>query len=190
MKKLQTAIIYVQRIAEGNNPINNMPADDDAILNNPNVIRCMYFVKDVLEQVQANNGLIAEKAKRGAHKSERALEVFPIELLSEFRYQEDKSVNNFLKQLYEPLGDKKIKKITGKHINDWLSTSGYIVENFNEELLKYVKVPTDKGKSIGMRAEKIQYLNNAYITIFYDKTAQEFIIQNFEKLLHGEKLSE
>lgn len=40
IKKLETAIIYLQRIAEGNNPINNMPAYEDTVLNDPNVIRC------------------------------------------------------------------------------------------------------------------------------------------------------
>ena len=28
------------------------------ILNNPNVIRCMFFVKEVLEQVQKNGGVV------------------------------------------------------------------------------------------------------------------------------------
>ena len=49
MKKLETAIVYLQRIADGNNPINNLPADEDSVLNNPNVIRCMFFVKEVLD---------------------------------------------------------------------------------------------------------------------------------------------
>lgn len=31
MKKLETAITYLQRMAEGNNPINNLPAEDDYI---------------------------------------------------------------------------------------------------------------------------------------------------------------
>lgn len=39
MNKLETAIIYLQRIADGNNPVNNMPVKTDSILNNPNVIR-------------------------------------------------------------------------------------------------------------------------------------------------------
>ena len=52
MKKLETAIVYLQRIADGNNPINNLPAEEDSVLNNPNVIRCMFFVKEVLEEVE------------------------------------------------------------------------------------------------------------------------------------------
>lgn len=46
-KKLDMAIIYLQRIADGNNPVNNVPAEEDSVLNYPNVIRCMYFVKEL-----------------------------------------------------------------------------------------------------------------------------------------------
>ena len=38
MKKLETAITYLQRMAEGNNPIYNLPAEDDSVIYNPNVI--------------------------------------------------------------------------------------------------------------------------------------------------------
>ena len=62
MKKLETAIIYLQRITEGNNPINNLPAEENSILNNPNVIRCMFFIKDILEKVKRNNGYIGRKS--------------------------------------------------------------------------------------------------------------------------------
>ena len=64
MKKLETAIVYLQRIADGNNPINNLPAEEDSVLNNPNVIRCMFFVKEVLEEVKRNNGYIGKKSKK------------------------------------------------------------------------------------------------------------------------------
>lgn len=86
MKKLETAIVYLQRISDGNNPINNLPADEDSVLNNPNVIRCMFFVKEILEEVKRNNGYIGKKAK----KSDRM--DFPIEVLRSFIYRED---NNF-----------------------------------------------------------------------------------------------
>lgn len=61
LKKLDVAISYVQRIAEGHNPVNNMPAEEEAVLNNPNVIRCMFFIKEVLEEVRSNDELIGNK---------------------------------------------------------------------------------------------------------------------------------
>ena len=51
MRKLDTAITYIQRIAEGCNPVNNMVAREDSVLNNPNVIRCMFFVKEILDEM-------------------------------------------------------------------------------------------------------------------------------------------
>ena len=46
--KLNTALIYVERITEGHNPFNNIPVDTDSVINNPNVIRCMFFYKGCL----------------------------------------------------------------------------------------------------------------------------------------------
>ena len=48
LEKLEKALIYVDRIAEGRNPVYNLPADNDSVLNDPNVIRCMFFIKEVL----------------------------------------------------------------------------------------------------------------------------------------------
>ena len=89
IKKLETAIIYLQRIADGNNPINNLPAAEDSVLNNPNVIRCMFFVKDILEEVKKNGGYIGKKVKKNDKVD------FPVDALNTFIYREDKSISRF-----------------------------------------------------------------------------------------------
>ena len=61
MSKLDVAIKYVQRMADGCDPVSNIPMEDDAVLNDLNVIRCMFFVKDVLEEVRRNEGVIGGK---------------------------------------------------------------------------------------------------------------------------------
>lgn len=76
--KLDAAIKYVERIADGCNPVNNVPLENDDILNNPNIIRCMYFIKDVLEEVRRNGGMIGGKAGK-----EPALP-FPVEVLDNY----------------------------------------------------------------------------------------------------------
>ncbi len=187
MQKLDIAITYLKRIADGNNPINNMPAEDDAVLNNPNVIRCMYFVKDILEQVKASNGIIGTTAKK-ERKTRRAVDAFPIELLGKYQYREDKGISRILSQLYEPTKDKTIRKISGKAINDWLMTNGYITETYSDELKTNIKVPTEKGKNVGLKSERVEYPSNTYYTIIYNKSAQEFLIDNFEKFLNGETI--
>lgn len=182
MKKLETAIIYVQRIAEGNNPINNMPEEDDSVLNNPNVIRCMYYIEEVLKAVRDNGGIGNLKKEKKSKKSE-----FPFEVLSKFAYREDVGIAKLIDQIYEPVKAENYKKFSGKKIHDWMINQGYLEEVYVQELCKNYKMPTEKGKSIGLRAERMNYgaTGNSYIKIIYNKQAQEFIVSNIEKIVKG-----
>ena len=181
MKKLETAILYLQRIAEGNNPVNNMPADDDTVLNNPNVIRCMYFVKEVLEEVRRNNGYIGKKAKRSDKPD------FPMEVLTAFAYREDKSISKLVGQINEAVDDAVYRKLTYKPILQWLRLNGFLIEEFRQEFNKTVTLPTEKGSQIGIRAERRNSLRGEdYMLVIYGKQAQEYIVQNMETILNDE----
>lgn len=181
MKKLETALIYLQRIADGNNPINNLPADEDSVLNNPNVIRCMFFIKDVLEEVKRNGGYIGKKARR-SDKLE-----FPIEMLKSFVYREDKAISRFVNQLNEGLDVNIYKKLNYKSITQWLKINGFLQEEDNIEFKKIITMPTQKGTQLGIRAERRSNGSGMnYIILIYGKQAQEYIVQNIEKILRGE----
>ena len=181
MKKLETAIVYLQRIADGNNPINNLPADEDSVLNNPNVIRCMFFVKDVLEEVKRNGGYIGKKAKK------RDKLEFPIEMLKSFVYREDKAISRFVDQLNEGLDDNTYKKLNYKPITQWLKLNGFLQEEDNMEFKKTITMPTQKGTRLGIRVERRSNSRGMdYMMLIYGKQAQEYIVQNLEKILCGE----
>ena len=185
VQKLSVAIEYVNRLANGNNPLNNAPLADDEVLDNPNIIRCMFFVRDVLKMVYNNGGVITEKTKKKKTKSVP----FPEELLSQFEYRQDQSINNFINQLYEPLADKDIRKISGTTIAQRLEGNGYIKTEYNEEMEKEIRVPTEKGMAIGMRVERREGrppYPSVFYTIIYNQQAQEFLVANFISLLSGE----
>ena len=185
-KALETAIIYIKRLAEGTNPINNQVIADDSVLNNPNVIRCMYFVREILEDVYAN---IDKEEVKAPKKKGTAIQTFPEEVLAQFEYREDKAMPSFLNQLYEPVKGQGYKQIAPTAITNRLIANGYIVEIDSEEFKKRIKVPSEKGIAIGMRAERIEYYPGmVVIAIYYDKQAQEFLVANFVKLINGEVL--
>ena len=92
LEKLEKALIYVDRIAEGRNPVYNLPADNDSVLNDPNVIRCMFFIKEVLTAVKNNGGKI-NKIPKGKKSS------FPLETLNSYKYETDKTITQFVEQL-------------------------------------------------------------------------------------------
>lgn len=181
MKKLETAIVYLQRISDGNNPINNLPADEDSVINDPNVIRCMFFVKEILEEVKRNNGYIGKKARKSDKPD------FPIEALDTFIYKEDKAISKVVEQINEGIDVNVYKKISYKPITGWLKLNGFLKEDYNQELGKTVTIPTEEGIQLGIRAErKSNSRGMEYMLVIYGRQAQEYIVQNMEKILYGE----
>lgn len=176
-KKLETAILYIQRIADGRNPVNNMPASEDSILNNPNVTRCMFFVKEVLEEVRRNDGYIGRKAK----KTEK--QPFPIENLAEFVYKEDKPITKLVGQLNEMADLDVYKKLKYTPILSWLKENRFLYEEYNEEFKKRITLPTEKGTEIGIRSERRQGQYGEYMAVIYGRSAQEYIVNNIKSIV-------
>lgn len=174
--KLDVAIKYVERIADGCNPVNNTPLENDDILNNPNIIRCMYFIKDVLEEVQNNGGMVGGKTGK-----EPTLP-FPIEILEKFSYLEDKSITHVLNQIYEPIADMNVKKVSVTKVTAALKEDGYLLDEPNPETGKTRKVPSIKGKELGIYLVEREYNGRMYQSVTYDRNAQEYVVGLIRKL--------
>lgn len=180
IKKLNVAINYVQRIAEGRNPVNNMPTEENSVLNDPNIIRCMFFIKEVLEGVRSNGGLSGNK------KSNSKKGPFPFDCLKEFHYQEDKSIAHLLMQINAPVKGRDIRKIAPQAITNWLKKEGYLTVEYCPEVGQESTVPTDKGKALGIYTEIRKYPANTYLAVIYNRNAQEFLVRNMEVIVNGE----
>ena len=180
-KKLEIAIQYLQRIIEGHNPVNNIPVDDDSVIKNPNVVRCMLFIKEVLEEVKRNDGYIGRRPRTNRDSSKQA---YPLEALKEFRYSEDKSVTRLVDQ-FNSLTDLAVyQKLTYKPIIAWLKQSGYLREEQEEGISKKRTLVTDKGSEIGIKSElRKDSKGQEFVYITYSRTAQEFIVSNMDKIL-------
>ncbi len=182
-KKLETAIIYLQRIADGHNPVNNMPVDEDSVLDNPNVKRCMSFVKEVLEELRKNDGYIGRRPRTDRDKNKPD---YPLENLKAFKYEEDKTITKIVEQLNSLADTTVYKKIVYNQITDWLKENGYLETKRDDYLGKNTTVPTEDGRAIGISSE---FFNNpqgrSYIRVSYDQKAQEFIVKKMDKILQS-----
>ena len=174
--KLEVAIKYVERIADGCNPVNNVPLENDDVLNNPNVIRCMYFIKDVLEEVRRNGGRVGGKVGK-----ESALP-FPIEILDSFTHVEDKSITHVLNQIYEPIADMNVKKVSVTKVTAALKEEGYLLDEPNPETGKTRKVPSAKGRELGIYMVEREYNGRMYESVIYNQNAQRYVVELIEKL--------
>lgn len=175
--KLDIAIKYVERMADGHNPVNSEPLVNDDILNNPNIIRCMYFIKDVLEEVQSNGGMVGGKNGKESTLS------FPLEILDEFTYTDDKSITHVLNQIYEPIGERNVKKVSVTKVTTALKDGGYLLEEPNPETGKTRKVPSVKGKELGIYMVEREYNGRMYQSVTYNRNAQEYVVELIRKLV-------
>lgn len=180
--KLEKAILYAQRIADGCNPVNNAPVEEDSVLHNPNVIRCMYFIKEVLEEVHKNRGFVGGKPKNSDKQS------FPLEVRHLFTYKEDKAISRVVEQINEPLDEYTYQKLSYKTVTKWLLRQGYLYEQVYEKYEnKTFKVPTHKGLQLGIRTEERVRADGAgYVITLYGQQAQEFIVDNLEAMILSE----
>lgn len=181
LTKLNVAIRYVERIADGCNPVNNIPLEETDVLNNPNIIRCMYFIKEVLEEVRRNDGVISGR------KTKAEAMPLPVEVLDEFEYQEDKSITHVLRQIFEPVADSNVKKVSAVKVNTLLVEDGYLADEENPGTGKVRKIPTEKGKELGIYMMEREFNGRAYEAIMYGKNAQEYVVERIRKLAEAEQ---
>ena len=85
LDKLEKAIIYAERMADGREPYSNKPVENE-VLNNPNVIRSMFFIREVLQAVKANGGVVGGRQPKTVPAAS-----FPFEVLEQFEYEVDKA---------------------------------------------------------------------------------------------------
>ena len=65
LEKIERAKLYMDKLANGINPIDDTMAPDEDIINNVRLSRCFFYVSDVLRQVIENGGIGAtEKPKK------------------------------------------------------------------------------------------------------------------------------
>ncbi len=177
LDKLEKAIVYAERMAEGKAPYSNLPVDDE-VLNNPNVIRSMYFIKDVLQAVKDNGGCVVSKKS-----NTNAASKFPFECLEQFRYEANKPISYVLKQFVELTGDPNTKIISASAVNKWLASKGYLSKAvINDEGTEHW-IPTETGEALGLIAviRKGEF-GREYVRIEYNKEAQEFLAKNLKQI--------
>ncbi len=183
-QRLETAVLYLQRMIEGRNPVNNMPVDEDSVIRNPNVERCMLFVKEVLEEIQRNDGYIGRRPRK--NKDDRKQD-YPTEVLASFRYTEDKSITKLVEQFNELTDMTVYKKLTYEPFTSWLKKNGFLAEEFSEEEGKKATVVSDKGRGIGIKSKiRKNSFGEEYNYIIYGKEAQELLALNIDKILGKE----
>ena len=179
LEKIAYAKTFLDKLANGINPLDDMPIPDGDIVNNIRISRCFFYVSDILRQVYENGGVQPEITPKIRKKefSLTAEEHMMLQISSQ-----SIPVSEIAECLNKVINQETTKRITAASINKWLVDIG-LLENINLSGGKNRKVPTLVGKENGIFCEERVGQFGKYITVLFSPEAQRFVYDNIDAII-------
>lgn len=182
LEKLQRAKMYIDKMANGINPIDDKPFADDDAINNVRISRCLFYVSDVLNQVIDNNGVVGKTKKSKVPKAPFTLS---LEEIKQFTPSEiPMSVTEISDRLNGMVDLEKCKKINSSTISNWLVEIDLLEIQLSSEGKK-TKRPTQHGNDLGIFVEDRIGMYGPYSVVLYNANAQQFIVDNIDAIVES-----
>ncbi len=177
LEKVQRAKMYIEKLANGINPLDNVPVSDTDIINNIRLSRCLFYVSDILRQVIDNNGVV------GKSKISRQPFFLPVEKAAQFSISPTPiPVSEITKRINDLVDTEKCYKLNYTAITGWLIEIGAL-QTIMANDGKNTKLPTEQGAELGISTEKRVGIHGEYSVVVYNEKAQEFIIDNIDAII-------
>ena len=171
LETMQRAKMYLNKLAQGIDPITNQEVPEDSVLNNVRLARCFFYVSDVLEQVIANGGVVGGKPKLEpfAVSTEQLAKVQPT--------HEPVRVTQLVDLINLAVDNTQMKKLNTTVITNWLLEKGFLEKQTGADG-KTRRVPTQNGLMIGLSTQTRMGQYGEYQAVFYNTDAQKFVLDN------------
>lgn len=185
LEKIEYAKSFIDKLANGINPLDDSAIPENDITNNVRLSRCFFYVSDILRQVIENGGLQSAKEKCKQKKKEFTVtcdELSKIEVSATPLY-----VSEIADRLNALVDQEKTKKITASAINNWLLSLNFL-ENIETSNGKTRKLPTAQGKEIGIFSEERVGQYGTYFALFFNSEAQLFIYDNVNAIIEHNRM--
>lgn len=179
LEKIEYAKSFIDKLANGINPLDESPIPDGDVVNNVRLSRCFFYVSDILRQVIENGGVTAPKVKKPAKP--------PFSLTDEQRANIKIShrpigVSEIADHLNSLVNLEEVGKISATTISAWLVSIG-LLETIERPDGKKSKIPTAAGTEMGIITEDRAGQYGSYTIVLYPPAAQHFIYDNIDAAL-------
>ena len=176
LETMQRAKMYMDKLAQGIDPVTDQEVPEDSVLNNVRLARCFFYVSEVLGQVIANGGVIGGKTKL-APFSINMDQIAKVQVS-----QEPIRVTQLVDRISEAAGNPGMKKLKTTVITDWLMEKGFLEKQTDPDG-KSRRIPTRNGLMIGLSTQTRQGQYGEYQAVFYNAEAQQFVLDNLDAML-------
>jgi len=174
VERTKSAKEWIQKLANGINPLDNAPLSNTDIVNDVHISRCLFYVAEVLD-----NSMRTRQPRQG--KQYESNFVLSNEDLSRVVLAESTGIASFVREVNKVISDK-VRPITVAQILQWLMNEGYLVEFILPDNRK-TKQATEKGIAIGIQScWKDSVDGNKYFSTLYNRDAQKFILSNINTM--------
>lgn len=171
IEKIEKAKNIIKQIADGTNPVNGDVIEGDVLLNDPRIIRCFYFVSEVLNNVI--KGEYKKPSRFVITEHEKARVVFT---------EGNTGVNQIAQCINKQINPLVSKKTTGAAINIGLTRMGIITKTRNDEGKTRTTVNED-SHLYGFHLEKRNFNGRDYDVVVIDDKGKKFILDNIEEIM-------
>lgn len=175
-EKIEKAIVVLQKIAKGVNPLTGESLNDESFLNDPRIIRMFFFVAEVLQKVR--NGTLSNRNKPTKF-------FITTEQKQKVRFPAYKiGVNEFSKCVNECIDLNESKRLTGTELNKKLKILGVL----SEEKLDTGKTRTtinEDSIKFGFEIERRVYNGNEYNMVVINDVGKKYLLDNLESIMNA-----
>ncbi|MBR0158706.1 MAG: hypothetical protein IJM24_06465 [Clostridia bacterium] len=177
LETLQRAKMYLDKLANGIDPLTDVPVPDNDCINQIRISRCLFYVSDILKKLIESGGFIEKLKKR---KTSFAISQ---ERLTEYKIEEKPiTVSEIARKINGLVDLDAVSKLKYSSITSFLIQNGFLVEQVSAEGKK-AKIPTDCGINIGIFREERAGRDGPYYVTVYNAEAQRFILDNIYAII-------
>ena len=186
LEKIAYAKSFIDKLANGINPLDDMPIPDGDIVNNVRLSRCFFYVSGILQkEIERERRKMAK-----GQKVERLPFQISAERLQDYEYPPNpisataitRKLNNLVRA---EINEKRIESLSYRKITQWLLNIGMLeYREWENGMMK--RVPTPEGEAIGLVLEIWENYGRRSPVVFYSEAAQRFIIDHLEAVIATE----
>ena len=174
-EKMEKAMLVLSKMAKGVDPLTGKVIKEDSFLNDPEIIRCFYFINEVLENV-----------KNGTYARNHSLPHFIIspEQKGMISLREGKiGVTEFSKQVNLCINPAVSRKLTGVELNKKLKKLGVLGEENNPATGRTrTTINADSGR-YGFELESRSFNGTEYEMVVMNNSGKQYVLDHLEEIM-------
>lgn len=173
MEKLNTAKVWIEKLANGINPLNDELVKDEDLINNVHISRCLFYVAELLGEIKVKKTAERRGGKTFYLSSKDAANI---------QISTPNGIANFVRLVNGNI-PTDMKQLPVSQVIKWLRNEGLLQEVSKEDGHK-TNLPTEKGNRLGIITEIQKNADGLeYQRVIYSIGAQRFLLNNIESIV-------